>query len=72
MGLASALLCVSTAGAASLQVQLKDQQGQPLANAVLSLHGPQGGAASPAPAVMDQVQKQFLPAVLAVRPRVRA
>lgn len=71
MGLTSALLCVSTAGAASLQVQLKDQQGQALANAVLSLHGPQGGAASPAPAVMDQVQKQFLPAVLAVRSGTR-
>ena len=71
MGLASALLCVSTAGAASLQVQLKDQQGQALANAVLSLHGPLGGAASPAPAVMDQVQKQFLPAVLAVRSGTR-
>src|SRR3990167_10963060 len=71
MGLTRALLCVSTAGAASLQVQLKDQQGQALANAVLSLHGPLGGAASPAPAVMDQVQKQFLPAVLAVRSGTR-
>jgi plastocyanin len=67
LGLSCALLWATQAGAASLQVQLQDQQGQPLANTVLSLQGPQGGEARPMPAVMDQVQKQFLPAVLAVR-----
>lgn len=71
MGLASALLCVSTAGASSLQVQLKNQQGQPLANAVVSLQGPLGVPSSPPVAIMDQVQKQFLPAVLAVRSGTR-
>lgn len=53
--------------AASLQAQLVDATGQPLGDAVLTLQGPQGAPASPAPAVMDQVQKQFAPAVLAVR-----
>jgi plastocyanin len=71
MGLTGALLCSSTAWAASLQLQLQDQQGQPLADAVVSLQGPQGVAISPAPAIMDQVQKQFLPAVLAVRSGTR-
>jgi plastocyanin len=71
MGLTYALLCASQAGAASLQVQFADQQGQPLANAVVSLHGPQGGTANPEPAIMDQVHKQFLPAVLAIRSGTR-
>ena len=53
--------------AATLQAQLVDAGGRPLADAVLTLQGPQGAPASPVPAVMDQVQKQFAPAVLAVR-----
>lgn len=71
LGLAGALLCAGPALAASLQVQLQDQYGQPLANAVVSLNGPQGAPISPAPAIMDQVQKLFLPSVLAVRSGTR-
>lgn len=71
LGVACALLCSSPAWAASLQVQLQDSHGQPLANTVVSLNGPQGAPVGPAPAIMDQVQKQFLPAVLAVRSGTR-
>jgi plastocyanin len=70
-GLACALLIGSQAGAANLQVQLHDAQGQPLANTVVTLQGPQGALASPAPAIMDQVQRQFLPTVLAIRSGTR-
>ena len=71
LGLACALLCSSPVWAASLHVQLQDSHGQPLANAVVSLNGPQGAPVGPIPAIMDQVQKQFLPAVLAVRSGTR-
>ena len=71
LGVACALLCSSPAWAASLQVQLQDSHGQPLANTVVSLNGPQGAPVGPVPAIMDQVQKQFLPAVLAVRSGTR-
>ena len=71
LGVACALLCSSPVWAASLQVQLQDSHGQPLANTVVSLNGPQGAPVGPAPAIMDQVQKQFLPAVLAVRSGTR-
>lgn len=71
LGVACVLLCSSPAWAASLQVQLQDSHGQPLANTVVSLNGPQGAPVGPAPAIMDQVQKQFLPAVLAVRSGTR-
>jgi plastocyanin len=53
--------------AASLHAELVDAQGQPLANAVLSLRGPLGANAAPAPALMDQQAQQFVPNVLAVR-----
>lgn len=53
--------------AASLQAELVDSQGQPVANAVLSLRGPLGAAHAPSPAVMDQRSRQFAPSVLAVR-----
>lgn len=71
MGLAGALLCSGTAWAATLQLQVQDQQGQPLADAVVSLQGPQGVPSRPLVAIMDQVQKQFSPAVLAVRSGTR-
>lgn len=71
LGVACALLCSSPAWAVSLQVQLQDSHGQPLANTVVSLNGPQGAPVGPVPAIMDQVQKQFLPAVLAVRSGTR-
>lgn len=53
--------------AASLQAELVDAQGQPLANAVLTLRGPLGAEAAPAKAIMDQQAQQFVPNVLAVR-----
>ncbi|WP_394558907.1 methylamine utilization protein [Aquipseudomonas alcaligenes] len=52
--------------AASLTAELVDAQGQPLANAVLSLKGA-AAPAQPAPGIMDQREKQFMPTVLAVR-----
>ena len=54
------------AGAAGLAAELVDGQGQPLANAVLSLKGV-GASARNEPAIMDQRDKQFMPSVLAVR-----
>lgn len=53
--------------AASLQAELVDPAGQPLANAVLTLQGPLDGAQPAAPGVMDQRAQQFMPHVLAVR-----
>lgn len=62
-----AVLLSGPALAASLRAELVDAQGKPVSDAVLTLNGPLG-APSPAPiAVMDQVQQQFLPNVLAVR-----
>lgn len=61
------LLCVPLyAAAANLQVDLLDQAGKPLEDAVVTLQG--GGArTSPATATMDQHNKEFAPHVLAVR-----
>lgn len=53
--------------AASLHAELVDDQGQPLANAVLSLHSAVAPVPAPATAVMDQRSQQFAPTVLAVR-----
>jgi plastocyanin len=71
IALACGLLCSSAGWAAEVEVQMHDLHGQPLADAVVTLQGPLGLAASPAPAVMDQVDKQFLPRVLAVRSGTR-
>lgn len=57
---------VLPAGAATLDVELLDGQGQPLDNAVLSLRGPAPALAIQT-AVVDQRDKQFMPRVLAVR-----
>lgn len=62
------LLCLSLAvplQARPVSVQVFDAQGQPVAGAVLSLAGKATGT-SAAVAVMDQIDKQFSPAVLAV------
>lgn len=71
IALACGLLCSAQTWAAKVQIQMQDQGGQPLANAVVTLQGPLGAVVSPAPAIMDQVQKQFLPKVLAVRSGTR-
>ncbi|NQD91116.1 hypothetical protein HP532_00440 [Pseudomonas sp. CrR25] len=67
--LALAFCCVFSPAlcAASLQADLVDAAGRPLANAVLTLRGPLGAGLEPAAAVMDQQAKQFVPNVLAVR-----
>ena len=56
-----------TLWAANLQAELVDTQGQPLANAVVTLRGPLGAEAEPSNALMDQQDKQFVPNVLLVR-----
>ena len=53
-------------GASGLAAELVDGQGQPLANAVLSLKGV-GVSVHNEPAIMDPRNKQFVPSVLAVR-----
>ncbi|HZX18988.1 MAG TPA: methylamine utilization protein [Pseudomonas sp.] len=53
--------------ATRLQAELVDDQGQPLANAVLSLRSAVAPEVAPAAAVMDQRSQQFAPNVLAVR-----
>lgn len=61
------LLLSTPLHAASLQAKLVDNQGQPLANAVLSLRSAVAPVVAPATAVMDQRSQQFAPTVLAVR-----
>ncbi|MFP6801018.1 MAG: methylamine utilization protein [Pseudomonas sp.] len=61
------LLLSTPLHAASLQAELVDSQGQPLANAVLSLHSEVAPVVAPATAIMDQRSQQFAPTVLAVR-----
>lgn len=64
--LALLLSCIIRSAAASgLAAEMVDGQGQPLANAVLSLKGV-GTTAHSEPAIMDQRNKQFMPTVLAV------
>jgi plastocyanin len=55
--------------AASLESVVKDDRGQPVADAVVSLTpvGAPPPATRPAPAVMDQVNKEFVPHVLPVQ-----
>lgn len=67
VALLTCCLQASSLFAAGLQVELLDEGGQALEHAVISLRGPLDGAASPAPAVMDQIAQQFVPNVLAVR-----
>lgn len=58
---------LGVAEAASLQGDVVDAKGAPLANAVVTLQGPATGAAAPGKAVMDQQEMRFVPSVLAVR-----
>lgn len=53
--------------AASLQGELVDSKGAPLANAVVTLQGSAVDAAAPGKAVVDQHEMRFVPSVLAVR-----
>lgn len=66
---AALLLCLARPGQAlELTVQVRDGAGQPIARAVVALHPVTG--APPAAArewLMDQVDKRFVPALLAIR-----
>jgi plastocyanin len=63
----AATLCSSgMARAATLQIQMHDQRGQPLVDAVVTLQGPAGQPAGALKADMDQRSQQFAPHVLAV------
>jgi len=64
---ACACLSVTPAAAATLQAQMLDAAGKPLANAVVTLRGAAGAAHSVSTDVMDQVDRQFVPNVLVVR-----
>lgn len=57
------------ATAATLEAAVKDERGQPVADAVVSLTpvGAPPPAGRPAPAVMDQVNREFVPYVLPVQ-----
>ena len=63
------LACVlgPAAQAGELVLNVTNQQGVPLENAVVSLAGPPAGAKAPTTANMDQRDKMFSPHVLAVR-----
>jgi plastocyanin len=61
-----ALLYTTLATAAPFTAQVVDQQGQPVADAVLTLQGPAGTRPISTKADMDQRNKEFVPHVLAV------
>jgi len=67
---ASALVCSTAAGAATVHVTVTDTGGKPAANAVVTLV-PESGAAPvshvPARSVIDQQHETFLPLVVLVR-----
>lgn len=63
----SLFVSLAAVQAASLQGELVDSKGAPLANTVITLQGPAGGAAAPGKAVVDQREMRFVPSVLAVR-----
>jgi plastocyanin len=62
------LLGPGPAGAGTLQISVRDDKGQPVADAVAYVAGSGGERRSPAPggAVMDQQNKEFTPYVLGV------
>ncbi|GLK88195.1 methylamine utilization protein [Pseudomonas turukhanskensis] len=68
--LVSLAVCVvftsCSVGAAQFQAKMVDAQGKPIEGAVVTLQGPIGAEMPAQTAIMDQVQKQFAPQVLAV------
>jgi len=60
------LLLLSSQTVLGLEVQIIDQHGNPVKNAVVSIPEGQIEGVSSEPAVMDQVKRQFSPLVLAV------
>ncbi len=68
--LVSLAICVvftsCSVGAAPFQATMIDTEGKPIEGAVITLQGPIGGELPAQTAIMDQVQKQFAPTVLAV------
>lgn len=57
---------VASASAATFTAQVVDQQGQPVADAVVTLKGPAGAPTGALKADMDQRDQEFSPRVLAV------
>lgn len=64
--IAAALCLIGLANAAPLQIQMHDQNGKSLADAVVTLQGPVGLPVGALKADMDQRSQQFAPHVLAV------
>ena len=65
------MLVALPVSAGTLNAEVVDSQGQPLADAVVSLQGPLGQPSAAPTAIMDQVAQQFVPSVLAVRSGTR-
>ena len=66
LALLPARLAPALLAAGSLEAVVKDESGKPLADAVVSLTPPGSVVPRPAPAVMDQQNKEFVPRVLPV------
>lgn len=67
LSLVTALICADVwAGIAKLEVEINEQDGNPLSDAVLTLQGPIGQPSAHRNADMDQRSQQFAPHVLAV------
>jgi plastocyanin len=72
LGLATALVLLparlspALLATGALEAVVQDERGQPLADVVVSLAAPGAAAPRPAPAVMDQQNKEFVPRVLPV------
>lgn len=71
LSVAFVLLTSCSVGAAPFKATLADAQGKPLEGAVITLQGPTDAALPEQTAIMDQVQKQFQPSVLAVHTRTK-
>jgi plastocyanin len=65
--LAQLLACVTSLQAQTYRFHLHQSAGQPLAGAVIELLGASSSPLPSTPAIMDQVNYQFLPQVLTVR-----
>lgn len=62
---AGAMLSAAAYGSPDLEVRIADTEGNAVEHAVVAVHAP-GDAGTPATAVVDQIDKTFVPHVLAV------
>lgn len=60
------LLCAASASARELQISVSNQRGEPVADAVIYVVNARTLPAAPVTAVIDQVNKEFVPYVTAV------